>query len=67
MALNILVYLAEYLAQNFLGMNTSEMNNEIPQYRSIVQEKGIVAGNTAAEVLLLTYSYLISSMKMRSL
>jgi len=44
MALNILVYLAEYLAQNFLGMNTSEMNNEIPQYRSIVQEKGIVAG-----------------------
>ena len=45
MELNILVYLAEYLAQNFLGMNTSEMNNEIPQYRSIVQEKGIVAGN----------------------
>jgi len=44
MALNILVYLAEYLAQNFLGMNTSEMNNEIPQYRSIVQEQGIIAG-----------------------
>ena len=44
MALNILVYLAEYLAQNFLGMDSSEMNNEIPQYRSIVQEQGIIAG-----------------------
>ena len=44
MALNILVYLAEYMAQNFLGMDTSELNNEIPQYRSIVQEQGVIAG-----------------------
>ena len=44
MALNILVYLAEYMAQNFLGMDTSELNNEIPQYRSIVQERGVIAG-----------------------
>ena len=44
MALNILVYLAEYMAQNFLGMDTSELNNEIPQYRSIVQKQGVIAG-----------------------
>lgn len=43
MALNMLVYLAEYLAKNFLGME-SELNNEIPQYRSIVQEEGMLAG-----------------------
>ena len=40
MALNVLVYLAEYLAKNFLGME-SELDNEIPQYRSIVENEGI--------------------------
>ncbi len=43
MALNILVYLAEYFAKNFLGME-SELSNEIPQYRSIVQNDGMMAG-----------------------
>ena len=32
MALNMLVYLAEYIAKNFMGME-SEFQNEIPQYR----------------------------------
>lgn len=43
MALNVLVYLAEYLAKNMLGMD-SELSNEIPQYRSLVQEEGMMAG-----------------------
>ena len=42
MALNMLVYLAEYIAKNFLGME-SEFENEVPQYRSIVQEEGVLA------------------------
>ena len=40
--LNMLVYLAEYIAKNFLGME-SEFENEVPQYRSIVQEEGVLA------------------------
>lgn len=43
MALNLLVYMAEYLAKNVLGME-SELENEIPEYRSIVQNEGIIPG-----------------------
>ena len=43
MALNVLVYMAEYLAKNFLGME-SEFDNEIPEYRSIVEHEGMLAG-----------------------
>lgn len=43
MALNLLVYMAEYLAKNLLGME-SELQNEIPEYRSIVQNEGLVQG-----------------------
>ena len=43
MALNVLVYMAEYLATNFLGME-SAINNEIPEYRSIMANEGMIAG-----------------------
>ena len=43
MALNMLVYLAEYIAKNVLGME-SEFQNELSQYRSIVNEEGVLAG-----------------------
>merc|ERR1712154_516395 len=43
MALNMLVYLAEYIAKNFMGME-SEFQNEIPQYRTIINENGVFAG-----------------------
>lgn len=43
MALNMLVYMAEYLAKNWLGME-SQLENEIPEYRSIVQNEGIIPG-----------------------
>ena len=42
MALNVLVYLAEFLAKNLLGM-PSELENEIPEYRSIVNNEGIIS------------------------
>ena len=43
MVLNVLVYMAEYLAKNFLGME-SELGNEIPEYRSIVENDGLFQG-----------------------
>ena len=35
--------MAEYLAKNFLGME-SELGNEIPEYRSIVENNGLLQG-----------------------
>ena len=35
-------YMAEYLAQNFLGME-SELGNEIPEYRALASNQGVVA------------------------
>merc|ERR1719422_2661477 len=39
----MLVYMAEYLAKNFLGME-SELGNEIPEYRSIMSNEGLIQG-----------------------
>ena len=42
MAINVLVYLAEFLAKNLLGM-PSELENEIPEYRSIMNHEGMLS------------------------
>ena len=48
MAINVIIYLGEMLTKRFIGEDDGdEALNEIPQYRSIAQEEGVLSGLNA--------------------